>query len=51
LRGKGIPGDPPGDLYAVLSIVLPPARTDAAKDAYRSMAQALPFDPRARFKE
>jgi len=51
LRGKGIPGDPPGDLYAVLTIVLPPARTDAAKAAYRSMAEALRFDPRPHFKE
>ena len=48
LRGKGIPGEPPGDLYAVLTIVLPPAHTDAAKAAYRAMAEALKFDPRAR---
>ena len=51
LRGKGIPGNPPGDLYAVVTIALPPARTDAAKDAYRAMASALAFDPRAHFKE
>jgi curved DNA-binding protein len=51
LRGKGIPGDPPGDLYAVVSIVLPPARTDAAKAAYRAMKDALAFDPRASVKE
>ena len=51
LRGKGIPGDPPGDLYAVLTIVLPPAKTDAAKAAYRSMAEALKFDPRPHFTE
>ena len=48
LRGKGIPGEPPGDLYAVLTIVLPPAHTDSAKAAYRAMAEALKFDPRAR---
>ncbi len=28
LRGKGLPGTPPGDFYAVLSIVLPPAGSE-----------------------
>ena len=46
LRGRGIPGDPAGDLYLVLDLVLPPADTDAARDAYRRMAQDLAFDPR-----
>ncbi|HET9340646.1 MAG TPA: DnaJ C-terminal domain-containing protein, partial [Casimicrobiaceae bacterium] len=47
LKGRGIPGEPPGDLYAVVSIALPPADSDAAKDAYRAMAKAFDFDPRA----
>jgi curved DNA-binding protein len=47
LKGRGIPGDPPGDLYAVVSIALPPADTEAAKDAYRAMAKAFDFDPRS----
>lgn len=47
LRGKGIPSQPPGDLYAVVSIALPPANTDAQKEAWRTMAQAFDFDPRA----
>ena len=47
LKGRGLPGNPPGDLYVVLQIALPPASTDAAKDAYRKMAEALPFDARA----
>jgi curved DNA-binding protein len=47
LRGKGLPSNPPGDMYAVLTIALPPADTAAAKDAYRAMAQAFPhFNPR-----
>ena len=48
LKGLGIPGKPPGDLYAVIQIALPPANTEAAKAAYRDMAQALKFNPRAR---
>lgn len=48
LKGLGIPGEPPGDLYAVIRIALPAAKTEAAKAAYRNMAQALKFNPRAR---
>ncbi len=47
LKGRGIPGDPAGDLYIVLSITLPQAEDDAAKAAYREMARALDFNPRA----
>jgi curved DNA-binding protein len=47
LKGRGIPGSPPGDLYVELSIALPPADTEAAREAYMAMARALPFDPRA----
>ena len=46
LKGKGIPGDPPGDLYAVLTIALPQADSDTAKAAYRAMAAAFDFNPR-----
>lgn len=48
LKGRGIPGDPPGDCYAVLTIALPPADSDAARDLYRKMAQEMNFNPRAR---
>src|SRR5271165_362570 len=47
LRGRGIPSTPPGDLYAVLEIALPPASDDKAKAAYLAMAAAMPFNPRA----
>jgi curved DNA-binding protein len=47
VRGRGIPGPEPGDLYAVLKMVLPPADTDEAKRVYEEMARQLPFDPRA----
>ncbi|MFM9968043.1 MAG: DnaJ C-terminal domain-containing protein [Burkholderiales bacterium] len=47
LKGRGLPGSPTGDLYVVLQIALPPAETEAAKAAYRNMAEALAFDPRA----
>ncbi|HJV61373.1 MAG TPA: DnaJ C-terminal domain-containing protein [Albitalea sp.] len=47
LKGKGLPGNPPGDLYAVLGSALPAADSAAAKEAYRAMASAFAsFDPR-----
>ncbi|MDQ3774739.1 MAG: J domain-containing protein, partial [Pseudomonadota bacterium] len=46
LRSRGIPGEPPGDLYLVLEVVLPPAQTDRAKQIYQTMARELAFDPR-----
>jgi curved DNA-binding protein len=47
LKGRGIPATPPGDLYVVLTIALPPAVDAAAKAAYRAFADALPFNPRS----
>ena len=48
LRGKGLPGSPPGDLYAVLGIALPPASGDAAQAAWRALAANFAdFNPRA----
>jgi curved DNA-binding protein len=47
LKGRGIPGDPPGDLYVVLKIALPAADTEAAQTLYRKMEQELRFNPRA----
>lgn len=49
LKGKGLPSNPPGDLYVVITIVLPPADTDAARAAYTALQDALPFNPRANF--
>jgi curved DNA-binding protein len=47
LKGRGIPGNPPGDLYAELKITLPPADSDAARELYRKMEQDLAYDPRS----
>ena len=46
VRGKGLPGNPPGDLILELQIVLPPAHTPEARAIYENMAKSLPFDPR-----
>jgi curved DNA-binding protein len=47
VRGKGIPGNPPGDLELTVRVVLPPADTARARELYEQMARELRFDPRA----
>lgn len=47
LKGKGLPSVPPGDLYVLLSIALPPADSVPAHDAYRAMEKTFgDFHPR-----
>jgi curved DNA-binding protein len=48
LRGRGIPGTTPGDLYVVLTIALPAADNEAVRQAYRALDRAAgDFRPRA----
>ena len=47
LRGRGLPGDPLGDQYVRLKIVLPPANDAHAREVYETLRRELPFDPRA----
>jgi curved DNA-binding protein len=47
LKGRGLPGSPPGDQFIVLKIVLPPTDTPEARAFFEKMKQEFPFDPRA----
>mgnify|MGYP001829055560 FL=1 len=47
LKGRGLPAKTPGDLYAVLRVVQPPADSDAARELYARMREELAFNPRA----
>ena len=47
LQKRGIPGEPPGDLYVVPAITLPPADSDTARRLYRTMEQDLAYNPRS----
>ena len=48
LKGKGLPGQQPGDLYAVLAIAVPPSPSEPEKLAWQALAQAFPnYHPRA----
>ena len=42
LKGKGLPSKSPGDLYAVLTLRLPGAETEAAKEAWAALARSFP---------
>jgi len=46
LRGRGLPGNPPGDQLVVLKIMTPPAQTAADEALYREMAVKLATNPR-----
>jgi curved DNA-binding protein len=48
IKGRGIPAAKPGDLYAVLKIILPAADTEKARQIYLDMARELAFDPRSK---
>jgi curved DNA-binding protein len=47
LRGRGLPGQPAGDEYVQLKVVLPPANSPEAKALYEQMRAKLNFDPRS----
>jgi curved DNA-binding protein len=47
LKGRGLPGNPPGDQYVKLRIVLPPNDSPKAQALYEEMKRELPFDPRS----
>jgi len=46
VRGKGLPSDPPGDLYMDIRLVTPPADTPKQRELYESMAKEFTFDAR-----
>jgi len=48
LAGKGMPGNPPGDLYVNLMISTPAADSDEQKEFYQQMKSKFSFDPRAK---
>lgn len=52
LKGRGIPAsssaNTAGDLYVVLQVALPPAKTDSERAAYENMQKSFSFNPRAK---
>lgn len=46
LKGRGIPGKEPGNMYVDLAITLPGADSDEARALYQQMQSDLDYDPR-----
>ena len=46
LKGRGLPGNHPGDQFAVLQIQAPKPETDQQTELYREMARKMAFNPR-----
>jgi len=51
LKGRGIPGEPPGNLFLELEVVLPMPINDAQRALYQSMAREMAFNPRQKMGE
>jgi curved DNA-binding protein len=51
LRGRGMPGSPPGDQFVVVKLMTPPAQTAAERDAYERMKREFTFNPRAGWED
>ena len=47
LKGRGLPGSPPGDQYLVLQIQTPMATSESEREAYEQLARAVSYNPRA----
>jgi curved DNA-binding protein len=47
LKGRGLPGPDPGDLYAILRIAVPPASSAKAREFYARMKEEFDFNPRS----
>ena len=47
LKGRGLPGTPPGDQYALLKIVAPKPADEEQRKLYERQRDAFDFDPRA----
>ncbi len=50
LKGRGLPGRPPGDELVELEIVLPAGDSSSARALYEQMRRELDFDPRAELR-
>ncbi len=47
LKGRGIPATTPGDVYVILKMVAPEAKTKTQKDLYEKLESEMAFDARS----
>lgn len=46
LKGRGLPGKPPGDQLVVVKVVVPEATTERQRELYKQLESEQAFDPR-----
>jgi len=51
LKGRGLPGNPPGDQFVTLKIVTPAADSPELESLYRQLASSAPMNPRQAMEE
>lgn len=51
LRGRGLPGQTPGDQYLELQIVMPDTIDEKSKALYEELERAQRFEPRAKLRQ
>jgi len=51
LKGKGLPGKTPGDLFAVVKIVMPEESTGTARELWGKLAEEVTFNPRPNWQD
>ncbi len=47
LKGRGLPGQNPGDQYVIVKVVVPPASSERQRELYQALASEQAFNPRA----
>ncbi|MET0013083.1 MAG: DnaJ C-terminal domain-containing protein [Sedimenticola sp.] len=48
LKGRGLPGNPPGEQYVVLQIMVPEQPDEKTREAFTRLQESVDFDPRKR---
>jgi len=51
LAGLGMPGDQPGDFYAIIKVVMPDKLSEKAKELYLGLQEETTSNPRAEWEE
>jgi curved DNA-binding protein len=51
LKGRGLPGNPPGDQLVVLKVVVPQPQSPAEEALYRQLAATRAFNPRSSLED
>jgi curved DNA-binding protein len=51
LAGLGMPGNPPGDFYAIIKVVMPDKLSEKARELYRGLQDENTSNPRAAWEE